>query len=242
MRIRVGSRAFCPTLFATLLTLAGCAAFTTLGFWQLGRADEKRSLMARYDAGAASTVELDAASAATLPRYQQVQLRGRYDSQHQILLDNMPSQHGQPGYRVITPLELGSGGWILVDRGWLAPGATRSDLPDVRVDQVDRTLTGRLDELPRPGIALEQAPMDAAAPWPRVMNYPSHDAIETALNVKLLNGLVLLDPGEADGYERSGEVRLPFGPERHIAYAVQWFAFVAAAIVIYMIVSLRRKE
>lgn len=84
--------------------------------------------------------------------------------------------------------------------------------------------------------------MDAAAPWPRVMNYPSHDAIETVLNVKLWNGLVLLDPGEADGYERSGEVRLPFGPERHIAYAVQWFAFVAAAIVIYMIVSLRRKE
>ena len=71
---------------------------------ELGRADEKRSLMALYEAGAASIVELDASSAAALPRYQQVQLRGRYDSQHQILLDNMPSQHGQPGYRVVTPL------------------------------------------------------------------------------------------------------------------------------------------
>ena len=214
----------------------------TLGFWQLGRADEKRALMARYEAGAATTVELDAANAATLPRYQQIRVRGHYDSQRQILLDNMPSERGRPGYRVVTPLELRSGGWILVDRGWVAPGATRSALPEVRVGEDDRTITGRLDEVPRAGLTLEQAPVDTSAPWPRVMNYPSHDAIGQALNVRLLSGLVLLDPQQADGYERSNTVRLPSGPERHIAYAAQWFAFAVAAIVIYMIVSLRRKE
>lgn len=242
MHIRVGSRAFRPSIFATLLTLTGCAAFVALGLWQLGRADEKRVLATRYEAGAATTVDLDARNAATLARYQRVRLRGRFDNLHQILLDNMPSQHGRPGYRVITPLALEGGGWILVDRGWLASGATRNDVPAVDVGSDERTLTGRLDEVPRPGLTLETSPIDAAAAWPRVMNYPSHAEIERALGRRLLDGLVLLDPDQADGYERSSTVRLPFGAERHIAYAVQWFAFAVAAVVIYMIVSLCRKE
>lgn len=240
--MRIGSRRFSPTIFATLLTLAGIAAFTWLGLWQLGRAAEKRELVARYEAGGSITADLDAGNIATLARYQHVQLRGRYDDEHQILLDNMPSQHGRPGYRVLTPIELSSGGWLLVDRGWREPGATRSEIPDVSVDRAERTIAGRIDSLPRAGMALGQADMDASAPWPRVMNFPTAEAVQRALNRPLLPGLVLLDPDQPDGYERSGEVRLPFGPERHIAYAVQWFAFAAAAVVIYLILSLRRKD
>lgn len=237
-----GSRRFSPTLFATLLTLTGVAVFAWLGFWQLGRAGEKRELIARYEAGAHTTIDLEAANIATLPPYQHVRLRGRYDDEHQILLDNMPSQHGRPGYRVVTPFELSSGGWVLVERGWHEPGATRSELPDISVGAVERTIEGRIDALPRAGITLGKADSDTSAPWPRVMNFPTAEAAQRALNRPLLPGLVLLAPDQPDGYERSGEVRLPFEPERHIAYAVQWFAFAAAAVAIYLILSLRRKD
>ncbi len=240
--MRIGSRRFTPTVFATLLTLAGIAAFTWLGFWQLGRAAEKRELIARYEEGAHTTADLDAANVATLAQYQHVRLRGRYDGEHQILLDNMPSQHGRPGYRVVTPIELSSGGWMLVDRGWREPGATRSEIPDVSVDTAERTIAGRVDSLPRAGMVLGEGSIDASAPWPRVMNFPTAQAAQQALNRPLLPGLVLLDPDQPDGYERSTEVRLPFGAERHVAYAVQWFAFAAAALVIYVILSLRRKD
>ena len=56
-------------------------------------------------------------------------MRGTYDSTRQILLDNMPSQAGKPGYRVLTPLRRTcSDRLLLVDRGWVkANNFRRSD-------------------------------------------------------------------------------------------------------------------
>ena len=53
--------------------------------------------------------------------------------------------------------------------------------------------------------------------------------------------LVLLDPGEPDGYLRQWQPP-GFPPIRHIAYAVQWFSLAAALVVIYIVTNLRRAE
>lgn len=238
------TRRFSPSLFATLLTIVGVGLFARLGFWQLHRADEKQALADLYAAGQHSTVDLSAAVAGTLPRYQQVRAHGHYDPVHQILLDNMPSERGQPGYRVVTPFELEQGGTVLVDRGWLALGATRDALPDVTVPADPRTLIGRLDILPRAGVVLGNADEMPAGGWPRVMNFPQHAAVEKALGRPLLEGLILLDPAQPNGYERAAQMYFDsgseFGPQRHLAYAVQWFAMAAAAVVIYLILGFRR--
>ncbi len=255
-----------------MLTLIVVAAFVRLGMWQLHRADEKRSLIAQYDLGRQSTVELTAANARRLPRYQQVRVRGHYDPAHQILLDNMPSGSapaavpqpdartdfeldgavqnesprvhpgpaGRPGYRVFTPFRLQDDGWVLVDRGWLPLGATRAELPDVAVSDRERQIVGQFDHLPRPGIQLDQSDIDASGPWPRVLNFPQQATLERALERELLPGVILLDPQAPDGYERVAGARVAFGPERHLAYAVQWFAMATAVIFIYVILQYRR--
>jgi surfeit locus 1 family protein len=234
-------RRFAPSIFATMLLILGVAAFVRLGIWQLDRAEEKQTLIERYAAGRQTTVDLTAATVAAVTQYQHVRARGRYDPTRQILLDNMPSQHGRPGYRVITPFELDGGGTLLVDRGWVQMGTTRNDLPLIEIGPQSREIAGRYDALPRAGIALDAAESDATAPWPRVMNYPQQRDIESALGRPVLPGLVLLDAQQADGYEREWQTRFQFGPERHLAYAVQWFALATAALVIYLIVSFRRK-
>jgi surfeit locus 1 family protein len=219
------------------LAAIGIAAFAHLGVWQLGRAAEKRELLESYEhGGAAVDVQNDIAQ---LPRYQSVRITGRYDSAHQVLLDNMHSQRGQPGYRVITPFESPQG-WLLIDRGWIAPGATRAQLPDVGVDENSRTVVARIDELPRPGIRLA-ASADSNVPqgWPRVLNYPTHADLERALQRPVANRLLLLDAKEPDGYERTSAVRLSFGPERNVGYAVQWFAMAAAVAVIFIVLGFR---
>jgi surfeit locus 1 family protein len=239
--MRIANRNFSPTLFAVVLTIAAVLLFVRLAFWQLSRAAEKDALQATYAAGQRSVVELTEANAAKLTQYQRVSAHGRYDSAHQILLDSMPSAMGQPGYRVVTPFELEQGGWLLVDRGWHLPGATRSDLPDVAVGESARAVTGQLSVLPRPGVRLAAVP-DGSDKWPRVMNYPEQATVEGALDRKVLPGLVLLDADQPDGFERAWQARTDMGSERHLSYAVQWFGFAIAAIALFVVLGLRRGQ
>jgi surfeit locus 1 family protein len=227
-------------LFGAVLTLLGMALFVKLGLWQLDRAELKQELLAQYEIGQRSELAITPDNADSLSRYQRVSVSGRYDPAHQILLDNMPSHAGRPGYRVLTPLQTPAG-WILVDRGWLPLGASRSELPDVSVNDAPRHLTGTIDALPRAGLQLEITAGDSNAPWPRVLSFPQQPALEQALDRKLIPGVLLLDATHPDGYERVWEAHLGFKPERHIGYAVQWFALAAAALAIFIILGFRKR-
>jgi surfeit locus 1 family protein len=234
-------RRFAPSLVATLLAIVGIASVAHLGVWQLHRAQEKRAILDQMSAGAATTRTLESVDQ-RLPRYQTVRATGRYDAAHQVLLDSMPSPRGMPGYRVLTPFELGAGGWILVDRGWVPMGRTRAELPKIDVAEDERTIVGQLAEVPRPGLRLGSGQNAAGAGWPRVMNFPEHADLERALERQLGHFVLRLDPAQSDGYERMLAPPPDFGPSRHIAYAVQWFAMGVAMLVIYVLVNLKPKK
>lgn len=246
MVIRFGTRQFKPSWFGTVLTLVVLASFARFGFWQLHRAEEKRALIAQFESGETTTAELRGENAAALPRYQQIRASGHYDTQHQVLLDNMPSNEpshkGKPGYRVLTPFELTQGGWVLVDRGWIPLGATRDQLPDTTVTEEPRTIIGQLDELPQPGLRMgDNAAAVAATGWPRVMSFARHEELEQVFGRSLGQRIVLLDAAQSDGYERRWEANFGFGPQRHLGYAAQWFALAVAVLVVYLIVSFKSK-
>jgi surfeit locus 1 family protein len=238
--IRLGSRVFEPRPFTTLLALALFLGLVSLGRWQLKRADEKRALYDEFEAGSDATRVIDA-STAPLPRYQHVRARGAYDSAHQILIDNISNSRAQAGYYVITPFALDGGGWILVNRGWVAMGKSRAEKPDVTVPSLTREITGRTDTLPRAGVRMGP---DAALkpPYPVVANFPTHPEIASLLHAGAWAkgaDVVLLDPAAPDGYLR--EWQPPgFPPVRHVAYAVQWFGLALALVVIYAVTNLRR--
>jgi surfeit locus 1 family protein len=152
----------------------------------------------------------------------------------------MPSATGQPGYRVLTPLLRADGrGTALVDRGWVPLGATRAELPDVTVGADEREVTGILDGLPVPGLRVGPA---AAGPdaWPRVLLFPTEADVESVLGVDVESRIILLDPGAADGFERQWRPALGFGPERHLGYAIQWFAFALVTVALFISLNLRQ--
>ncbi len=239
MPIRLGSRIFAPRPFTTLLTAALLALLVSLGRWQLHRAEEKRALFDAFDAGAAASRPIDAHTPA-LPRYREVEARGRYDATRQILLDNMSNAAGRAGYQVITPFALAGGGWLLVNRGWVPMGSSRAVLPPIAVPGDDRVVHGRTDELPRPGIRMG-GPRKLAGPFPVVANFPTHADIEALLGEHdwaAAAPLLLLDAREPGGYLRQWAPP-GFPPLRHVGYAVQWFALAAALAVLYLIANLR---
>lgn len=239
MRLKIANRVFAPKAGAALLALAAIAAFCSLGAWQVGRAGDKRALLESFENGMRVDHALDSRSVGQLPRFQHVTATGRYDPQRQILLDNMPSSTGQPGYRVLTPLvRTGASRVLLVDRGWVPLGPSRAQLPFIEVGADERVAAGRLDELPVPGIRVGTAGEPGDTRWPRVLNFPRQADLEAALGQPVEARIVLLDAASPGGYERVWRPAQGFPPERHVGYAVQWFALAIVALVIFVALSI----
>lgn len=222
-----------------LLTLALCAVFVRLGFWQWHRWVERDAAWTRFARGADAVQPLGARSVADVALFQRVSVTGRLDGEHQFLLDNR-SYRGQPGYEVLTPLARTQGGVLLIDRGWVPFTGSRARLPDVALaDAASVELSGRVADLPSAGLASGRAAPQPADPWPKLTSFPDAPELARALGVPLPERILLLDPGASYGYVRDWQ---PPGlaPLRHLSYAIQWWCLAALAVVIFAVLTIRR--
>jgi surfeit locus 1 family protein len=103
----------------------------------------------------------------------------------------------------------------------------------------EREVSGVLDALPEPGLRVGPAAAPREPGWPRALLFPTEADVESALGRDVEPRIVLLDAGLPDGYERKWRPSLGFGPERHLGYALQWFAFAIVAIVLFIALNLR---
>lgn len=234
--------AFRPAWWSVAPTVLLGALFVSLGLWQLGRAQDKRALQAAFEhagAGMHLSLSADARAPDTLETHS-AEARGRYDAGRQILLDNQPRDR-VPGYRVWTPLQLDGGGWLIVDRGWVAADPDRRKLPVIAVGTAPRAVHGYWRPLPRPGLRLAA---DACSPtpqaFPRVLSFPTREQLACVLGAPVADGVLLLDASLPDGFVREWALPNPVPPARHYAYAAQWFAFAATLLFLFVKFSLRR--
>jgi surfeit locus 1 family protein len=242
------ARRFRPSLLMTLLTAALCAAFIRLGQWQWDKGVHRQQLWDAFARGADAALPAPTDFGAP-PRFQRITLTGRYDGAHQFLLDNR-THGGLAGYEVLTPFALEDGRVLLVDRGWVPFTGYRAKLPDIGLapgDAGETLITGRLDQLPAPGLAQGRAAPPADASWPKLTSYPDMQQLRVALATvpgaapaaRLPGRILLLDPGARAGYIRDWQPPgLP--PLRHFSYAIQWWGFALTAVVLWVIMSFRR--
>jgi len=240
LAIRLGNRRFRPGVWPTVFTLALVTLTCSLGNWQLDRAEEKTALYASFEAGsldqgALPIDQLVADSRAFTP----VTAYGRFDSQHQVLLDAMMHE-GRTGYQVLTPLLRNGERAVLVNRGWIEAESNRGILPGLDVAELARRVTGLTGHLPEPAMRLG-GPGSAESGWPRVALYPTREQVEKMLGYPVLDTLMYLDADEPDGFLRAWRPQL-VSPEKHLGYAMQWFAMALALVIIYVVVNLRRPE
>jgi surfeit locus 1 family protein len=128
-----------------------------------------------------------------------------------------------------------------VNRGWVPVGRSRAQRPAIPVNAQPRTIHGRADNLPSPGIQLGTRAV-LTPPFPVVANFPTRHEIAALLKEPRwanATDLILLDPGEPDGYVRRWSPP-GFPPMRHVGYAVQWFGLSLALFVIYIVTNSRR--
>lgn len=201
-----------------------------LGFWQLQRADQKRALLATYESRRQSApIPVAKVDPGSDHLYVRVEVEGAPDAGHQFLLDNR-MRNGRPGFEVLTPVALDGGGWALVNRGWIAAGATRAQLPDIpplpeRIDWI-----GYLYQVPGKPLVLGR---DEPAAWPQVVEQVDRTQLERRLGYPLFPDVVRLE--SSPGLDTTWTM-VNLTPEQHIGYAVQWFAM-ATALAILLVVT-----
>jgi len=231
-----------PSVFAVLLTLAGIAAFVALGCWQLRRAQEKELLLGRFSQAARAPVQAFTAVADHAPAaiYPHLRVQGRYAAHRIYILDDR-IHAGQLGVNVFVPFTPdGSDRVLLVNLGFLPRQGAREllpDLPPIAANEV--VLTGLYAPPPLPGLKLGGDALTHESTWPKLLTFIDMHAIADDLHQSLYPRVLLLDADPASPYMRQWTPDV-MPPSRHRAYALQWFTFALAALVIFFIMHRKR--
>ena len=210
----------------SLATLLLLPLLLGLGLWQLQRAELKAALFASEAAAMqAAPQPVTALAHSALPHH--VSASGHYD--HRLFLLDNRVRDGRAGYEVLAPLRLADGRGVLVDRGWVAQGASRQQRPTLHVPTDEQHLTALALTPAPPPLSLKTQKNTG---WPRVVQsaLPQHLADE--LGYTLLPVVLYPDGTQAAVRERAALHH--FGPERHRAYALQWFVMAALLLFFYL--------
>lgn len=219
----------------TLLCAVFLLLFLLLGDWQLHRAAEKRVAQARFEAGrnaaplALSQLPPDAAL------FTRVAMTGRYDNDHNFLLDNR-IMHGRFGYEVVTPFQpLHAAQPILVDRGWVAGDPSRQLRPAIAPVTGEVRIVGSVY---RDTARFHFFDNTRETVWPRLIQSLRLDDLQAQLGRGLTPFVIRIDPDYPGAYLAEWRIFSPgFGPERHVSYAVTWFAMAFVLVVMWLLHS-----
>ena len=239
--IRLGSYTFSPKLIPTVVTLLLLYLLYSLGQWQLSRAQFKDSLKQQIE----SRRDLTPVDIELLPAENQdkefipVQLTGRFDTSKNFLLDNKVLEM-KVGYEVITPFQTQAGDWLLVNRGWIPQTKYRSDLPEIKTAEGEVQLTGFVRTPYKDVFMLAEQQYDLRQ-WPVIIQQIQLEDLSKVLDTKIKPYVVMLDKKSAAGFDRNWPA-FKLDSEKHIGYAVQWFALFAALLGIFFIVNTKRKQ
>ncbi len=240
--VSLGGRSFVFSIGGLIVYLVVLTILCSLGRWQLNRAEQKTLYLQQLEvAGRAEAIDLNQIQHRKLQflEYKTVSISGQYDEAHQILIDNQV-KNGNPGYFIMTPFHLdGTNKSVLVNRGWLPMDRNRSNLPDVTIDKLSVIVKGRVNHFPSVGLKLEGADIPTSS-WPAVVQVVNIGILSKRLGYSLLDFQVELDAAMADGYDRDWQSISIIPPEKHVAYAVQWFGLALTLTVLFIWFSLKK--
>lgn len=235
-------------VIVTLVALLLIPVMIKLGFWQLHRHQHKvaqNQLIASSLAARPVPVTELTAPGRTLPRHDMwrtVTATGTFDTAHEVVVRQRTAADEQSiGYYVLSPLVLGDGRAVLVNRGWISAGDDLTKFPDVPAAPKGKvTVTGRMmaDET----TAFSGIKDTKGLPPRQIMLINSEEQAKRVGRPTLGGYIEQTGPEPAGGTPEL--VPEPdhdsIGP--HMAYAVQWWLFAAAVPVGWTILVRRERQ
>jgi cytochrome oxidase assembly protein ShyY1 len=223
---------------ATLITFVCIVIMFALGNWQLQRAEQKTArLLAVELASKTAQVDLqqvlrsDIGEMLDMP----VNFEGNADKVRYFLLDNK-THNGRVGYQVLVPVHTPSG-TVITNFGWVAATKSREVLPSILIDDSKASYAGIISLPLNNTMVKETALVDGK--WPKVLQQTDLNVIQQHYKQEILRFVVLLKAQTTSSYVRNWKP-VVMAPEKHMAYAVQWYLLAIAALVIFIIAQRKR--
>ncbi len=211
-----------------------------LGYWQLDRAEEKRQILAAREALINQpAMEYSRLKNTEIQNYRNVSLSGQMNEEV-FLLDNQIFKN-KFGYEVIQPVHLEDGKIVFISRGWIEGSLDRQILPTIETPTGIVRFEGYLYQ---PSENLQLKEDENSQKWPRVIGSINLEKLYKAIgkNDKISTPYLLrLDSISAGAYEQHWQV-VNVNPEKHTAYAMQWFGMAILLIGLFIYASLKRNE
>ena len=223
-----------------LLALGLATAMAALGGWQLERRAFKQDLLDAQARAMQAPAQSLAAALASGNAVSAVDDCGAW-SGPVLVLDNQ-QMDGRAGHRSFQPWRSTEGAWVLVEQGW-RPWAGDRQLPPAEPGSAAQCLHGLLLPAPSPGLRAGEG---------RPQPLPGQGWLLTRLDTPSLQPLLgepaaqlgqhILRPQQPllPGYRLSDQL-LPntLPPDKHLGYAVQWFAMATTVLLLAVILSVR---
>lgn len=216
-----------------LLVCAVLPLTVSAGFWQLDRAEQKRTALEQQDRGAAmDAVDLKMLDEADLSNYSKVYAEGQW-SDELFLLDNR-TRSGRVGYEVVGVLRVEGHAPVLVNRGWISGGQDRSTVPEIEALFGDHHVEGYLYRATQKPIVLaEQQWSDS---WPEKLQVIDYELVEARLGESLYPSVIRISYESPLAFQADWTIERK-GPGMHIGYAVQWFLMAVTVFVMTIFAS-----
>lgn len=220
----------------------------SLGAWQLERGEEKQQIVDHHarNQQLPPVITPEILVSGEDHQYRLAWIRGTIDNQRIIILDNKV-KNGRPGYEILQPLTLsGLTEKLLINRGWVEASLNREILPSIPPIEDGVQLRGYLYQTLEGGYRLDDG-------IGQVHNWPSRVGWITTGRAKVLYGESFLPyqlrlDQDSPGALKTGWTTVAVQPEKHVGYAVQWFAMAITLLIMTIIANsnmvswLRRKH
>lgn len=226
-------------ILMVLLSLLGFLLLMRLGFWQISRGHEKQRMIEAHQRMDAKKPLYWDADAKQLPQqYQKILLKGRW-LPDLLFLDNQHYQH-QLGYQVLSPLQLSKDKVVLVDRGWVKGSMNRQHLPKVNTPDAKTTVQGKV-YFPSPSRWTLGPTIEQRADKIHIIEVINPKQLSQLLQKTVYPFIIRLDKNQANGFVREWSI-VSMPPQRHYAYALQWFSMAVLLVIIFFALNFKKRS
>lgn len=203
-----------------------------LGYWQQGRAAEKRSLQAEYaQRSSLAPISLRAETREAGLRYRIATARGVWQADRQIYVDNKFDGE-RVGYHVITPLKIsGTDVHVLVNRGWIARSAAYPVAPSASVTAAETEVSGSLT-LPSARFIELGAQTVEGNVWQNL----TVERYQTVTGLNVLPYVLLA--GDSLPPLRPVVEQPDAGAAKHVEYMLTWYSLAATVTLLWLFTNI----